>query len=59
MAYKLTKGSVAVIRQDSAGVKQAETAGYILDGECDEEGNLLPPRPIEVSLPKKTGKAGK
>jgi hypothetical protein len=36
MMYKLTKGSVSIIRQDEAGVKEAETNGYKLDGECNE-----------------------
>lgn len=51
--YKLTKGSVSVLRKDAAGVKEAEARGFILDGECDDEGKLLPPRPIEADPPKK------
>lgn len=53
MAYKLTKGSVSIIRRDAAGVKEAEAKGFILDGECDADGILLPPRPIETDPPKK------
>jgi hypothetical protein len=51
MAYKLTKGSISVIRKDAAGIKQAEAAGFILDGECDDEGTLLPPRPVDGQPP--------
>ncbi|MEL7555666.1 MAG: hypothetical protein AAGU26_05775 [bacterium] len=53
MAYRLTRGSVSVIRRNAAGVKEAEASGFILDGECDDEGKLLPPRPVEADQPKK------
>lgn len=53
MAYRLTRGSVSIIRKDAAGVKEAEAKGFILDGECDDEGKLLPPRPVEADQPKK------
>lgn len=51
--YKLTKGSVSVLRKDAAGIKQAEADGFKLEGECDAEGTLLPPRPVDVDPPKK------
>jgi len=53
MAYRLTRGSVSIIRKDAAGVKEAEAKGFILDGECDADGKLLPPRPVEADQPKK------
>lgn len=53
MAYRLTKGSVSVIRKDATGIKQAESAGFVLDGECDENGDLLPSRPASESKPKR------
>lgn len=54
MMYRLTKGSVAIIRADAAGVKAAQAAGYTLAGECDAEGNLT--RPL-TELPAKAPKA--
>ena len=53
MAYKMTKGSVSVIRKDAAGVKQAEAAGFVLEGECDNDGALVPSQPKEQPKPKK------
>ena len=34
--YKLTKGSVSVIRRDEAGIKEAEAKGFTFDGEVEE-----------------------
>jgi hypothetical protein len=34
--YKLTKGSVSVIRRDQAGIDEAKAQGFILDGEVVE-----------------------
>jgi hypothetical protein len=43
--YKLTKGTVSVIRKDRAGVEEAKANGYALDGECDEQYNVIDARP--------------
>jgi hypothetical protein len=54
--YKLTKGSVSIIRQDEAGVKEAEANGYKLDGECNEAYEIINPKPFEIP---KRGKPSK
>lgn len=48
MLYKLTRGTVSTIRKDAVGVLEAQNAGYILQGECDQDGNITGP----ASLPK-------
>jgi hypothetical protein len=43
--YKLTKGTISVIRQNREGVKQAEADGYKLDGEVNEAYEVVNPYP--------------
>jgi len=57
MMYKLTKGSVSIIRKDEAGVKEAEARGYKLDGECNEAYEVTNPRPFEAPKRGKSSKA--
>jgi hypothetical protein len=39
--YRLTKNSVSKIRQ-AEGIKNLEAQGYTLEGECNQDGILLP-----------------
>lgn len=66
--YKLTKGTVSVIRKDRAGVQEAIATGYSLDGECNEAYEIVNPSPIfedhepavrEPSEPKRRGRPSK
>ncbi|MEI8095886.1 MAG: hypothetical protein WCG80_16875 [Spirochaetales bacterium] len=41
--YKLTQDTTSVIRTDAAGVKEAEAAGFVLEGECDESYTVTKP----------------
>lgn len=41
--YKLTKGSVSIIRKDAKGVEEAEKAGFVLMGSCDENYDIIDP----------------
>lgn len=43
MFYKLHKGSVSLIRTDLAGVEEAEKAGFVMLGSCDEKYNIINP----------------
>jgi len=38
--YRLTKGSLSKLRDTTAGVKELQAEGFILEGECDEEGAI-------------------
>lgn len=53
--YRLTKGTVSIIRQDADGIKEAEASGFVLDGTCDQDGNILSTSVVvETAAPKKT-----
>lgn len=43
--YKLTKGTISVIRYDKKGVDEEISNGYALDGECDEKYEIINARP--------------
>lgn len=64
MLYKLTKGTISKLREDAAGVKELQAEGYVLDGECDADGNVFTaavvfdkpePEPDQDDAPKKRG----
>lgn len=64
--YKLTKGTVSVIRMNLADVRKAEADGYKLDGEVNEAYEVTNPYPrfdeAELSKteePKKRGRPAK
>ena len=64
--YKLTKGTVSVIRVNHADVKQAEADGYKLDGEVNEAYEVVNPyprfddiEPAKADEPKKRGRPAK
>lgn len=47
--YKLTRGTVSVIRSDKAGVQEAIARGYAMDGEVIEDDGayrIVNPSPI-------------
>lgn len=39
--YKMTKGPLSKIRSTAAEVKELQAAGFVLDGECDKDGNVI------------------
>jgi hypothetical protein len=39
--WKLTKGTVSLIRDNEADVIEAQQDGFILQGECDRGGNII------------------
>lgn len=48
MLYKLTRGAVSVIRTCEEDVKEAIAYGYVLDGQVDENYNVINQRPFEA-----------
>jgi len=66
MLYKLTKGTVSVIRVNREGVRQAEADGYKLDGEVNEAYEVInpyprfdEPEPAKAEEPKRRGRPSK
>ncbi len=57
--YKLTKGSVSVIRRSKEGIREAEDQGYVLEGEVYEAngGYELVTEKAEIVEPKRKGRA--
>lgn len=45
--YKLTKGTVSVIRNSKAAVDEAISNGYKLDGECNERYEIIDADPFK------------
>jgi len=43
MMYLLVKGSVSKVRNDAKGIEEAEKAGFVLKGSCDENYNIIDP----------------
>lgn len=41
MAYRLIKGPLSKIRNTISEVKELQAAGFVLDGECDKNGNVI------------------
>ncbi len=39
--YKLTKGTLSKLRDAASGVRALQAEGYVLDGECDKDGNVI------------------
>lgn len=63
MLYKLTKGTISVIRTDKASVAEAVKDGYRLDGEVNEAYEVVNPVPFfgaetetKEEAPKKRGR---
>lgn len=62
--WKLTKATVSLLRSDKAGVLEAQKAGFVLQGECDQDGNIIDAQgtpftdeqPKQASQPKKAKK---
>ena len=49
--YKLTKGTVSVIRNSKAAVDEAIANGYKLDGECNERYEIIDADPFKEPEP--------
>jgi hypothetical protein len=60
MKYLMTKGTVSIVREDAAGVAEAEKRGFVCVGSCDESYKIIDPmaRPV-APAPKAAKKAGK
>lgn len=39
--YKMTKGPLSKIRNTASEVKELQAAGFVIDGECDKDGNII------------------
>jgi hypothetical protein len=57
--FKLTKGSVSVIRRDQAGIDEAKAQGFTLDGEVIEVNGGYEPVYAKVEKPEQKRKGWK
>jgi len=57
--YKLTKGTVSVIRNSKAAVDEAVANGYKLDGECNETYDIIDADPFRERVQQKHNRPAK
>ena len=57
--YKLTKGTVSVIRNSKAAVDEEIANGYKLDGECNERYEIIDADPFRERVQQKHSRPAK
>ena len=57
--YKLTKGTLSIIRTNKASVYDAEADGYKLDGEVNEAYEVINPSPFDEHASRKNSRPAK
>lgn len=59
MFYRMTRGSVSVIRSNQKDIERAQADGFEIVGPCDADGNLTGADLPEIEAPRpKGGKRG-
>lgn len=59
MQYLLSKGAVSIVRENAAGVAEAEALGFVCQGSCDESYKIIDPMARPAPVVKAAKKAAK